>query len=171
MFQSLARERHSLSFFPSFLSPFFPFCDFSPLKVTMTGRIPVDFQRWILDHPALNLGITSMDTIKQQQEQECPLPPRKRGRKSPVLWNPNRPTTHVSCLYPELLSMIFQYLDVAEKGRVAQVCTSWREAAYLRSVWRGVQAKLHLKKSSNSDVFKSLVRRGITKIQVSLEMP
>lgn len=126
----------------------------------------MDFQRWILDHPALNLGITSMDTMKQE-EQECPLPPRKRGRKSPVLWNPNRPTTHVSCLYPELLSMIFQYLDVPEKGRVAQVCTSWREAAYLRSVWRGVQAKLHLKKCSNSDVLRSLVRRGITKIQVS----
>lgn len=111
---------------------------------------------WVI-HPSIQATMV----IESQD-----YPTKKRIRKSPVLWNPNKPSTHVSSLYPELLSMIFQYLDVQGKGRVAQVCTSWKEAAYLKSVWRGVQAKLHLKRRSNSDVFKSLVQRGITKIQV-----
>lgn len=37
-----------------------------------------------------------------------------------------RGTTHISCLYPEILAIIFSLLDVKEKGRVSQVCKSWR---------------------------------------------
>lgn len=40
-----------------------------------------------------------------------------------------------SSLFPELLAMIFGYLDVRDKGR--GVCTAWRDAAYHKSVWRG----------------------------------
>ncbi|CAH0551650.1 unnamed protein product [Brassicogethes aeneus] len=73
--------------------------------------------------------------------------------------------THISCLYPEILAIIFSYLEVRDKGRVAQVCTTWREAAYLKSVWRGVEAKLHLRRT-NASVFASLVKRGIKRVQV-----
>uniref|UniRef100_A0A8C2JJV6 F-box domain-containing protein n=1 Tax=Cyprinus carpio TaxID=7962 RepID=A0A8C2JJV6_CYPCA len=41
--------------------------------------------------------------------------------------------THISCLFPEILAMIFSYLDVRDKGRVAQVCTAWRDASYHKS--------------------------------------
>ncbi|KAL3285526.1 hypothetical protein HHI36_000057 [Cryptolaemus montrouzieri] len=77
----------------------------------------------------------------------------------------DRGKTHISCLYPEILAIIFSYLDVRDKGRVAQVCTSWRDAAYHKSVWRGVEAKLHLRRP-NPSLFTSLVKRGIKKVQV-----
>lgn len=76
-----------------------------------------------------------------------------------------RPLANVSCLYPEILALIFSYLDVRDKGRAAQVCSAWREAAYNKSVWRGVEAKLHLKRS-NPTLFHSLVQRGIRRVQV-----
>lgn len=72
---------------------------------------------------------------------------------------------HVSCLYPEILALIFSYLEVRDKGRAAQVCTAWRDAAYYRSVWRGVEARLHLRKQAPA-LFASLVRRGVKRVQV-----
>ncbi|KAI4476023.1 hypothetical protein M0804_013918 [Polistes exclamans] len=74
-------------------------------------------------------------------------------------------STHISSLYPEILALIFSYLDVRDKGRAAQVCTAWRDAAYYRSVWRGVEARLHLRKQAPA-LFSSLVRRGVKKVQV-----
>nr|CAD7459165.1 unnamed protein product [Timema tahoe] len=76
-----------------------------------------------------------------------------------------RSGTHVSSLYPEILALIFSHLEVRDKGRAAQVCVAWRDAAYHKSVWRGVEAKLHLRRA-NSSLFASLVRRGIRKVQV-----
>lgn len=73
--------------------------------------------------------------------------------------------THISRLYPEILAIIFSYLEVRDKGRVAQVCAAWRDAAYRKSVWRGVEAKLHLRRA-NPSLFASLVRRGIKRVQV-----
>ncbi|UYV66349.1 FBXL14 [Cordylochernes scorpioides] len=56
-------------------------------------------------------------------------------------------------------------------GHDIMVCREWRDAAYNKSVWRGVEAKLHLKRAS-STVLTSLVRRGIKRIQVlSLRRP
>ncbi|KAK7872669.1 hypothetical protein R5R35_002664 [Gryllus longicercus] len=78
---------------------------------------------------------------------------------------PPEPGAHVSCLYPEILALIFAYLDVRDKGRAAQVCCAWRDAAYHKSVWRGVEAKLHLRRA-NPVLFASLVRRGIRRVQV-----
>ncbi|KZC13764.1 F-box/LRR-repeat protein 14 [Dufourea novaeangliae] len=74
-------------------------------------------------------------------------------------------STHVSCLYPEILALIFSYLEVRDKGRAAQVCVAWRDAAYHRSVWRGVEAKLHLRKQAPA-LFASLVKRGVKRVQV-----
>ncbi|XP_075216696.1 F-box and leucine rich repeat protein partner of paired [Lycorma delicatula] len=73
--------------------------------------------------------------------------------------------THVSCLYPEILALIFGFLDVRDKGRAARVCSAWRDASYHKSVWRGVEAKLHLRRA-NPSLFASLVRRGIRRVQV-----
>uniref|UniRef100_A0A8C1LWC8 F-box/LRR-repeat protein 14 n=1 Tax=Cyprinus carpio TaxID=7962 RepID=A0A8C1LWC8_CYPCA len=73
--------------------------------------------------------------------------------------------THISCLFPEILAMIFSYLDVRDKGRVAQVCTAWRDASYHKSVWRGVEAKLHLRRA-NPSLFPSLQARGIRRVQI-----
>lgn len=47
-----------------------------------------------------------------------------------------------------------------------QVCRSWRDACYQKSVWKGVEAKLHLRKSNNAILYQSLVRRGIKQVQV-----
>jgi len=73
--------------------------------------------------------------------------------------------TEISSLFPEILSLIFSYLDVKDKGRVAQVCATWKNAAYNRMVWKGVEAKLHLRRA-NPSLFPSLVKRGIKRVQV-----
>ncbi|XP_022081375.1 F-box/LRR-repeat protein 14-like [Acanthaster planci] len=72
---------------------------------------------------------------------------------------------HISCLFPEILALIFSYLDVKDKGRVAKVCRAWRDASYHRSVWRGVEAKLHIRRT-NPSLFPSLVARGIRRVQI-----
>lgn len=74
-------------------------------------------------------------------------------------------TTHISCLYPEILAIIFSMLEVRDRGRAAQVCLQWREAAYHRSVWRRCEPKLHLRRA-NPSLFPSLVRRGIRRVQI-----
>lgn len=73
--------------------------------------------------------------------------------------------TYISFLFPELLAMIFGYLDVRERGRAAQVCTAWREAAYHKSVWQGMEAKLHLRRE-NPSLFPILQARGIRHVQM-----
>lgn len=73
--------------------------------------------------------------------------------------------TTVDNLFPEILCLIFEKLDLQSKGRAAQVCRRWWDAAYLKSVWKGCEAKLHLRRA-NPTLFPSLVRRGIKKVQV-----
>ncbi|EAA14603.5 AGAP010289-PA, partial [Anopheles gambiae str. PEST] len=73
--------------------------------------------------------------------------------------------THIGHLYPEILAMIFAKLNVKDRGRAAQVCTVWRDAAYAKSCWRGVEASLHLRRPSPT-LFGSLVKRGIKRVQV-----
>ncbi|CAG2105141.1 unnamed protein product, partial [Medioppia subpectinata] len=99
----------------------------------------------------------------------------KRHQKC-VIWH-NRPTAHISCLYPEILALIFGHLDVKDKGSAARVCSSWRDACYHKSVWKGVEAAIHLRHCDrcpanaqdcglHNALFDSLVRRGIKKIQL-----
>lgn len=83
---------------------------------------------------------------------------------SPIVPNATE-GTHISHLYPEILTQIFSNLSVCDRGRAAQVCVSWRDAAYSKSVWKGVEARLHLRRP-NSSLFTSLSRRGIRKIQI-----
>ena len=72
---------------------------------------------------------------------------------------------HISCLFTDVLVIIFQFLDVRSRGYAAQVCLTWRDAAYCRGVWRGVEAKLHLERK-NPSLFPSLISRGIRRVQV-----
>ena len=74
--------------------------------------------------------------------------------------------THISCLFPEILAMIFRSLDVQDKGSAARVCVAWRDAAYNRLVWKGVVAKLHLRRTIHPSLFPSLIRRGIKRVQI-----
>lgn len=74
-------------------------------------------------------------------------------------------TKNISILYPEILAHIFSYLSVNDKGHAAQVCLTWRDAAYHRSVWRGIEARLHLRKPSPA-ILQSLVKRGVKRIQI-----
>ncbi|EAT39978.1 AAEL008262-PA, partial [Aedes aegypti] len=73
--------------------------------------------------------------------------------------------THIGHLYPEILAIIFEKLSVKDRGRAAQTCTVWRDVAYSKSCWRGVEASLHLRRPSPS-LFTSLVKRGIKKVQI-----
>lgn len=73
--------------------------------------------------------------------------------------------TPINCLHPEILTIIFGMLDVRDRGRAAQVCRKWREAAYRRSIWRHCEPKLHLRRA-NPVLFPSLVRRGIKRVQI-----
>ena len=47
-----------------------------------------------------------------------------------------------------------------------QVSRRWRDAAYKKSCWKGVEAKLHLNKPNPNVVTSSLVKRGIKQVQV-----
>lgn len=92
-------------------------------------------------------------------------PPRIPTRPKTPITPPPPEGTHISHLFPEIITMIFDKLSVRDRGRAAQVCTVWRDAAYSKSVWKGVEAKLHLRRSL-PHVYSSLVRRGIRKIQI-----
>jgi len=73
--------------------------------------------------------------------------------------------TTIHHVLPECLAHVFSFLDVASKGRAAQVSRRWRDVCYEKRVWRGIEAKLHLKRA-NPTLFPSLVRRGIRSVQV-----
>ena len=79
--------------------------------------------------------------------------------------NTTSPSMTVENLYPEILCHIFSYLDTSSKGRSARVCTRWRTILNTKEIWRGCQARLHLRRLSSS-VIPNLVRRGIKDVQV-----
>ncbi|CAB0031025.1 unnamed protein product [Trichogramma brassicae] len=100
-----------------------------------------------IPHPILTGGQQQQTDLSQQQFESWPT------------------TSHISCLYPEILALIFSRLSVQDRGRAAQVCSAWREAAQHRSVWRNVEARLHLRKHS-TPVFQCMERRGIKRVQI-----
>lgn len=73
--------------------------------------------------------------------------------------------THISQLFPEILTEIFSKLAVRDRGRASQVCTAWRDAAYAKCCWRGEEATLHLRRATPF-IFNSLIRRGIRRVQI-----
>ena len=132
-------------------------------------QVPTDTMSFLHDMIGKTMQSSSCQALDLSVSSSSVPEPKRVRRSSLCLWH-NRPTTHVSCLYPELLTIIFEHLDVSDKGRAAQVCKTWQKAAYCKSVWRGIEAKLHLKKSNQDmkkSVYPSLIRRGIKKVQVS----
>lgn len=99
----------------------------------------------------------SLSSIQTQKRPETPIMTGIEQSKTEG--------THISQLYPEILEQIFANLCVRDRGRAAQVCTTWRDAAYEKCVWKGVEARLHLRQKS-SNLFISLQRRGIRQVQV-----
>lgn len=89
----------------------------------------------------------------------------KRACKAEICGKTKTKRTSINSLFPEILTIIFCYLDLRDKGRVAQVCRRWRDAAYAKCVWRSTQARLHFRRSTNY-LFPSLAARGIRKIRV-----
>jgi len=77
----------------------------------------------------------------------------------------DRVNTTVDNLYPELLCLIFSFLDTESKGRTAQVCRKWRNICNTKEIWKGCEARLHLRKL-NSLVVPSLIKRGIRRVQI-----
>ncbi|XP_050035649.1 uncharacterized protein [Dermacentor andersoni] len=71
----------------------------------------------------------------------------------------------IEILNPEVIRLIFGYLDVQNRGRVAQVCTTWRAIADERCIWVDVEARLRLSECSAS-VLDCLARRGIRRVKV-----
>lgn len=79
-------------------------------------------------------------------------------------YDKNRPTP-VHMLFPELLLMIFSYLDVTSLGRAAQVCTAWCDAASYKYLWRGVVAKIDMFRDVEP-MYECLENRGIKRVQL-----
>lgn len=78
--------------------------------------------------------------------------------------------TAISDLYPELLCLIFSHLDTASKGRAAQVCRRWQSIFNTKEIWKGCEARLHLRRldsdEKNDLTVPCFVRRGIRKVQI-----
>ena len=104
-----------------------------------------------------------------------------RGEEQSVFGRQQR--TVAEDLYPEILCHVFSMLDTESKGRTAQVrigpsapvpaanpfplqvCKRWRNICNTKNIWRGCEARLHLR-GLNSLVVPSLLKRGITRVQV-----
>lgn len=89
----------------------------------------------------------------------------RRSTPSPPFHDENVEKNGIGKLYSELLTMIFSYLNVRDRGSCAQVCRFWRDSCYSKSVWKSVEAKLHLKKTTPC-FFQSFVKRGIRQVQI-----
>lgn len=98
-----------------------------------------------LNHHQTDLSEGTIEDVEEEEEQQV--------------------GTHISQLFPEILTEIFSKLSVRDRGRASQVCTAWRDAAYSKCCWRGEEATLHLRRATPF-IFNSLIRRGIRKVQV-----
>lgn len=104
------------------------------------------------------------NAIKQQTNE-----PTNKAQLPARIWH-ERPKPSIHTLHPEIWTIIFENLNLRDKGRVAQTCRFFRDIMYSKSVWKGEVARLHLKKRLCSDVLlKCLTRRGIKSVQVSLQ--
>ncbi|KAL1480805.1 hypothetical protein MTO96_050733 [Rhipicephalus appendiculatus] len=71
----------------------------------------------------------------------------------------------IEILNPEVIRLIFGYLDVQNRGRMAQVCASWKAVADEPCVWVNVEARLRLSECS-APVLDCVDRRGVRRIKV-----
>jgi len=87
-----------------------------------------------------------------------PLYSRQFGRVFPAK---RCHTCDIFTLPPEILTKIFEYLDVHSKCRAATVCKVWRDIAAIPSVWKEVEVSRLLPLS----LFDAYVFRGIRRIR------
>lgn len=73
-----------------------------------------------------------------------------------------RRSNSIYAVPPEILVRVFEYLDVRGKGRVAQVCRTWRDVARLPSVWKDVEVN----RLSPASIFDDYLRCGICRIML-----
>ncbi|KAH7951857.1 hypothetical protein HPB52_014131 [Rhipicephalus sanguineus] len=71
----------------------------------------------------------------------------------------------IEILNPEVIRLIFGYLDLQNRGRMAQVCTAWKAVADERCLWMNVEARLRLSECS-APVLDCVARRGIRRVKV-----
>ena len=156
---------------------FRPYDTFSPYSFNCPKSLsskpcfrPYDAMMLDSTSPLSNTGITATPSTlyvtspNLQESSEC-LNLTAPSSSSSSFSTSTQTKTHITELYPEILTFIFSHLTVRDKGRAAQVCTTWRDAVYRKSIWTGVEAKLHLRRTK-THVFNSLVKRGIRKVQV-----
>ncbi|XP_064469124.1 F-box/LRR-repeat protein 14-like [Ornithodoros turicata] len=74
-------------------------------------------------------------------------------------------TCTINDLLPDTICLIFSYLRVRDRGRVAQTCRQWKEIMDRPCLWLDVEAQIHLPVNDIA-VYSVLNRRGITKIRV-----
>lgn len=153
-FHQLHQQPHHLS------NHHFP--DFHP---TNFNGLPNNFDqshfnenRFPLSNPKHRSDALTSRSEQTSQSNKASLPAR--------IWH-ERPKPSIHTLQPELWTIIFENLNIRDKGRVARTCTFFRDVVYSKSVWKGEVARLHLAKR-NSVLLESLTRRGIKSVQVSL---
>lgn len=69
----------------------------------------------------------------------------------------------IDCLPPEVLILIFKFLDFKMKLIVASVCKRWKEAVYAPCLWKNVSVKLPL---MCQHTYESIARRRIRRVKV-----
>lgn len=75
-------------------------------------------------------------------------------------------------LLPEILTIIFNYLDVADKCRASQVCKTWNMIFKSKSLWRGATVGLHFNTNFSKNTCQLFKQRGITRFQaLSIQTP
>lgn len=75
-------------------------------------------------------------------------------------------------LLPEILTIIFSYLDVADKFRASQVCKTWNTIFKSKLFWRGATVGLHINTNFSQQICQLFKQRDITRFQVlSLKAP
>lgn len=139
-------------------SPYF-FLGYAPQQTILPQQTD---QRKVFSHQVHHLT-TNVPAPTGQHLQPYPRHFKEHNEQQPVQHHGRRTT--ISNLYPEIMTIIFCKLEMRDKGRVAQVCSSWRDAVYAKRCWKGIEAKLHLRKASKS-VFSSLIKRGIRRVHV-----
>ena len=77
------------------------------------------------------------------------------------------PVSIIKLFSPEILVTVFECLDVRSKGRAAQVCRTWRDVAYIHSVWKNVE----ISRLSPSSLFEVYLSRGMRRIQSPAHLP
>ncbi|XP_077564306.1 uncharacterized protein LOC144179739 [Haemaphysalis longicornis] len=71
----------------------------------------------------------------------------------------------IDSLNPEIMRLIFAYLEVQDRGRAAQVCSAWRAIADERCIWNNVEARLRLT-DRDTTALECVARRCIRRVKV-----